>query len=167
MISDAKKDYGNDPLYSYIANIRMATTRINVLNIPMTHLLYNLHNQGHHPHVFSNMGKNVLQSIVTSLEKHQPTGLNKEEFSYILSFLKNKTHSFISSQQNDWVIKPNPKTYEHFLGKNKTVKGKKIFIDDKKQNVIAAIENGFDFAILYKNTENLNHILFEILQLKR
>ena len=165
----SKHENPNDPLQPYVEDMRMATTKVNKLNIDMAHLLYMLHEHGHHNYVFSNMGCNVLATLTNNLEKNQPSldELSQDQFSYLIKFLKERSHSFISSQKNNWITKPDPATYKSFLNKNKNHKNGRIFIDDKRENVIAALENGFDFAIVYKNPKDLERILFEILHLKR
>ncbi len=161
-------EVATDPLSQYVEDMRMATTRVNKLNLGMAHLITTLHDAGHHNHILSNMGQNVLNVIIEHMKKHQADyNMSKSEFSYFMQFLKDKNHSFISSAKNNWVTKPNPEAYKKFLSKNKVL-GKKIFIDDKRANCIAAIEKGnFDFAIQFKGEANLEHILFDILNIKR
>ncbi len=163
-----RHDCPNDPFQEYIADLRMAVTTINKLNIPMVKLLYELHHAGHHNYIISNIGKNVLSEMVKKIANNKFFNLlSHDQHSYLINFLKNKDHSFVSGPENDWITKPNSKTYTIFLEKNNKRKKNRIFIDDKKENVIAAIENGFDFGIVYKDLKNLEDILFNVLHLKR
>ncbi len=162
-----KHDCPNDPCQQYIDDLRMAMVRVNNFNPPMVKLLYELHISGHHNYMFSNIGKNVLNAIIKNLSCNKPSldVITHNEYLYFMTFLKNTNHSFITGPENNWIVKPNPDTYTIFLNKHTKKKKNRIFIDDKKENVIAAIENGFDFGIVYKNPQDLTKILYNVLHL--
>lgn len=135
----------NDP--QAVVFFRNLVRKINVLNPQMVKLMKQLSDNGHTHGVLSNMGQNILNVQIDHLTT-LPTQ-NHELKTFFLDFLINKKHNIISSAENSWITKPNPNMYKLFLEKNKDRGQITIFIDDKIENVQAAITHGFDVGIHY------------------
>lgn len=134
-----------DPkLIDFLRNFVM---QINVLDTPMVKLMRQLSNNGHTHGVLSNMGQNMLNVQIAHLKTLEPTDHGLKIF--FLDFLQYDQHNVIASPENNWLTKPNPKMYQLFLEKNKERGEMTIFIDDKLENVQAALNNGFDVGIHY------------------
>ena len=151
------------------------TIEANTLHKPIIDLLKDLTLNLHQNIVLSNMGQDILNLQIDRLEKQLTEPLSSNDLSskqvdtfFILNFLKNPLNT-VASQENGWLHKPDKASYETCLTKIKENKDTQnnltIFIDDKRENVEAAVQNGlFDIAILYSNPEDLRDI-FESLKL--
>lgn len=135
----------NDP--KLIAFLRNFVMQINVLDTPMVKLMKELSSNGHTHGVLSNMGQNMLNVQINHL-KTLPTSDHGLKI-FFLDFLQYDKHNVIASPENNWLTKPNPKMYKLFLEKNKDRGQMTIFIDDKLENIEAALKNGFDVGIYY------------------
>ncbi len=120
----------------------------NVLDLEMVSLMQRLSNHGHCHAVLSNMGQGLLDTQVKLLQAQQSK--NPVAYNYILTFLQDHEHKIIASEANGWMHKPNMPIYQAWLLKNKKRGQITIFIDDKLENVLAAVKYGFDVAIHYK-----------------
>lgn len=157
--------YGkNDP--KTVAFFRNFVRKINVLDAHMVKLMKQLATNGHTHGVLSNMGQNMLNVQINYLKSIPAQDPDLKEF--FLDFLNYDKHNVIASPENNWITKPNPKIYQFFLEKNKDHGQITIFIDDKLENVQAAITSGFDVAIHYplgstpKQLEKLLHTELKI-----
>lgn len=161
MFTDMAK---NDPQTA--SQIREFAQIANVLDLEMVTLMQQLSKSGHSHAILSNMGQGLLDTQVQLLQNRK---IDPTTHSYILNFLQDHKHKVISSETNGWMHKPDLKPYQAWLLKNKKHGQITVFIDDKLENVLAAINNGFDVAIHYKEgtmrPTNLNNILHNKLML--
>ncbi len=157
-----------------------ATREANTIDPGIIDLMKELTLHGHTNVVLSNMGQDTVNYQISYFEKKQKTLEDELNFCgtyrieelpavwydyantlFIINFLKNP-HNVVASKENNWLHKPDKNSYQECINKNPKSRRKgclKIFIDDKKENVIAAVENDFfDIAILYKAEHNLRFI---------
>ena len=161
-----------------------AVQEANIVDPAIIDLIKELTLHGHTNIVLSNMGQDTVnwqiayfEEKLKKLEKDLYTcanyNINKLPVTwydytstlFTINFLKNP-HNTIASKKNNWLHKPDAKSYQECLNKdprNNFENCLKIFIDDKKENVIAAVENNlFDIAILYTNEQELRHIFWKL-----
>ena len=127
--------------------LRNFAQQANVLDLRMVNLMQRLSLHRHTHGVLSNMGQGLLDAQVKLLKEKQSK--NPTVYNFILNFLEDHKHKVIASEQNNWMHKPDNEPYHLFLKKNKNRGQITVFIDDKLENVQAAIKNGFDVGIHY------------------
>ena len=130
--------------------LRNVVQKVNDLDTGMINLMMKLSHQGHTHSILSNMGQGILTTQIKLIEKDE--SVNPKVKAYILRFLKDPIYKVISSEDNKWLHKPFAPIYEEWIDKNKNyIRGFKlfVFIDDKLENVKAALDNGFHIGIHY------------------
>ena len=117
------------------------------------------------------MGQGLLDVQVEKIESQHPKP--NESVSHILDFLKDDQHKMIAAESNGWMHKPNANIYEEFFKKNvdynngietgvqnnRDCSDARIFVDDKEINCRAALENGFDIAIICNDQRKIKPTL--------
>lgn len=155
----------------FVKILRSFTTKANSLNYKTAALLRELTHRGHTNVVLSNMGMNVLATQITFLKKqlHENDDLTPVQcdlLRFALDFLTNDENNVIAGPHNGWIHKPKPLIYTTSLSCNQLLDESntpffrlKLFIDDKLENIMAALENGFDIGILYNDPVSLRKTL--------
>jgi len=160
----------SDP--DFVKILRKFTIKANTLNYTTVTLLRELADRGHTNVVLSNMGMNVLETQMIFLESQlleneDLTRTQQDLIRFALTFLANHEHNTIAGPHNGWLHKPKPLVYTTNLSCNQLLNASdgsilfrlKVFIDDKLENILAALENGFDIGIVYKNPVQLQKTL--------
>lgn len=148
------------------------TIEANTLHKPIVELLKELTLNLHQNIVLSNMGQDVLNLQIKRLQeqlKQQSSddlSAKRVDTFFILEFLNNPLNT-VASKENGWLHKPDKESYEICLAKIKenasTQKNLTIFIDNKKENVVAAAQKGlFDIAFLYTNADELQTLFYNL-----
>lgn len=152
--------------------LREFSQEANHLDYELIHLLEKLEQHGHKNVVLSNMGQGLVDLQVAHLEKElaaTSAGTQKHtDLVFAISFLKQQ-NNVIASESNGWLHKPQRRAYERclelnsFTAKDSSTKYLRIFIDDKQENIDAALAEGlFDIGINYKNPKDLRRIMYYI-----
>lgn len=126
---------------------RSLALQVNVLDVDMVKVMHQLSNNRHKHGILSNMGQHMLQVQIDNLKTQ--TTYNPQLKSFFLTFLEDTHSNIVSSEENNWISKPHKDMYQLFLQKNKNRGEITIFIDDKLENIKAALANGFDVGIHY------------------
>ena len=143
-------------------HLRTFSQQANSLHEGVADLLHGLNAAGHRNAVLSNMGQGLLDTqIEKSFPADQREGLSDRD-KYVLGFLEDSDHKVIASKDNNWLHKPDAKSYQTFLDKNPDKNGQKIFIDDKRSNCEAALQHGFDIAIVCRDQGALPTLLHDL-----
>lgn len=114
--------------------------------------------------VCTNMGDSWLAKQIQTFEEAEHGSRTVQEikdYEWAIGFLK-KEHNFTPSVATSWIGKPDPKAYQLLLAKNPGSYGLRIFVDDQKANVEAAVQNGFDLGIVFKNAQSLKATLRDL-----
>lgn len=121
-----------------------ATARITQPDQGMIDLMQRLKDKGCQHTILSNIGKDVWISKQNILDDH------------VRSLFESYERHMLAQQKDDcsWICKPNANMYQEYL-KKQPKDAIIIFIDDKLENIHAALENGITIGILFQSKEQL------------
>ena len=139
--------------------LRSMITEKDIVNRGVALIMYELQLCGCVQGVLSNIWKENLELQIRHIKQEKP------HYSYVIQLLTNEKLRVIPTDHNEWMHKPERLAYQTFLEKSSLYKQNKmtIFIDDKKENVIASIDRGlFDVAIHFTNDKQLRRDLISL-----
>ncbi len=124
-------------------------------------IVQGLEKQGIKNVVCTNMGDSWLSKQIQLFEedKHETRSFQEiKDYQWAIRFLKQEKN-FTPSVANYWIGKPDSKAYQQLLENNPGPYRLRIFVDDQPINVEAAVRNGFDLGILFKDSESFQKTL--------
>ncbi len=143
-----------------VASLEWLYPQVNDLNKKVAIIVQQLDQEGFKNAICTNLSIVSLleQAFVFERNERQISDeKQKKQYQWMTAFFRRNTH-YAPSLADDWFFKPNPEPYRIVLIKNPGY-ALRVFVDDEKKNIGAAIENGFDIAFYFKNAEQF---LYEI-----
>lgn len=138
-------EQANDPeLLDFLHN---AVLEVVTPNIEVASLLRNIKQKGHHVAVLSNMGNGLLKLQMERLKAKIDSGLlNPAELQAsqtLHDIASDETCNVVADSVTGKWHKPSHESYQRFLELNTNSQIMTVLVDDKLDNIIGAVENGF------------------------
>jgi len=134
----------NDPYL--LQALRAGTLEVVTPNLEVAHLLKTLNDKGIHVRILSNMGDQLLhlqgKNLKAKIESSTLNPQEQEASEFLYSIIIDRDHNAVASTLTGNPHKPAPAIYQLFLKRNPS-RDLTILVDDKLENIEAAVQNGF------------------------